>query len=103
MKSKIFDCILDTVSEISEVSREEILGKVRTSDVIEARCLVMHFCKKYGLSDKFLQQKFNRKSAFGISKLAYCCECYERNSFAFKQAIFAVKSRLSQVIDTTTN
>ena len=102
MKKEIFNCILNVVSDVLEVSKEEILGKVRTNDVLEARCLSMYFSKKYGLSDKYLQSKFNRKSTFAISKLVNCFECYEKHSFAFKQAVFDIKSRLSQEIKLNT-
>lgn len=48
-KSELFALILSIVSDITEISKEDIMSKCHKEDVVEARLLVIYFCRKEGL------------------------------------------------------
>lgn len=48
-KSELFALILSIVSDITEISKEDIMSKSHKEDVVEARLLVIYFCRKEGL------------------------------------------------------
>ena len=45
-KSELFALILSIVSDITEISKEDIMSKCHKEDVVEARLLVIYFCRK---------------------------------------------------------
>lgn len=45
----MFALILSIVSDITEISKEDIMSKSHKEDVVEARLLVIYFCRKEGL------------------------------------------------------
>lgn len=45
-KRDLFQQIISTVSEITEVGRDEILSRSRRSDVVEARCLAIYLMRQ---------------------------------------------------------
>ncbi len=49
-KSELFALVLSTVSNVTEVSEEDILSKSHKEDLVEARMLVLYFCRKNGLT-----------------------------------------------------
>ena len=47
MKKEIFNRIIDCGSTITEIDKEDILSNKKNSDIIEARCLIITYCKRY--------------------------------------------------------
>ena len=66
-KSEIFLEVLKVVCDFAEVTEEEILSKCRKEDVVTARCMVVVYCKAYGLSSRYVQEKLSLKSHASIS------------------------------------
>ena len=87
MKTEIFDCILKAVADVTELSQIDILSTNKASDIVEARALVIHFGKRYGLSNRYLQLKLNRKSTYAVRYLAKEFYSMEKSSFSFREAI----------------
>lgn len=48
-KSELFAHILGVVSEVTEVEPERILAKTKKEEVVDARMLLVYFCRKEGL------------------------------------------------------
>ena len=48
-KKELFEKIIEIVSEITEVSREEILSRSRRADVTDARYLVLYILYTHGV------------------------------------------------------
>ena len=44
MKTLIFETILNTVSEVTEVSPEVLLSEKKQDEVVEARTILIWFC-----------------------------------------------------------
>lgn len=49
MQKLLFEEIISIVSELTEISREEMLSKSRRSDIIEARCLLIYALRSLGV------------------------------------------------------
>lgn len=49
MQKELFEGIISIVSDLTDISREEILSRSRRSDVIEARCLLVYLLKSQGI------------------------------------------------------
>lgn len=47
MKKEICSQIIDCVSNITDVKKEEIFSDKKCVDVIEVRCLIITYCKRY--------------------------------------------------------
>lgn len=45
-KSEIFEKVLNVVSYFTEVEKENILSKCRKADFIDARCMLVNFCRE---------------------------------------------------------
>lgn len=48
-KSELFALILSIVSDVTEMPSESILSRSHREDVVEARMLLIYFCRKMGL------------------------------------------------------
>jgi hypothetical protein len=101
MKSKIFETILTQVAETTELKKEEIVGKVRKAELIEARMLVIYFCKEYGISISYLQEKMNRKSPFAISHLLCGFDYLLKQSYSFREAHSELKQKFANILPKT--
>ena len=48
-KSEIFNRVLDVVSQQTEVSREQILSRSKSMEVVDARCILFRLFQEQGL------------------------------------------------------
>ena len=48
-KSELFALILSIVSDVTEITAQEILSKSIAEEIVEARMLLIHFCFREGL------------------------------------------------------
>lgn len=48
-KSELFALILSIISDVTEISENDILSKSFKEDIVEARMLLIYFCHKEGL------------------------------------------------------
>lgn len=56
-KSEVFDFILTSVEDGTEVAAERILSPERTAEVVEARCLFFFFLWRAGFSPTLIAEK----------------------------------------------
>ena len=98
MKTKTLNCILDTVSEVCEVSREELLSRCKRQEVVDARCIFVHFCKHYGFPSKVIADFLNRQRACVIDNYARNYYSYSRISFMLRVYSQQVSDKLSAIL-----
>ena len=91
--------ILKAVSEVTNVSKEEIISKIKTKDIVLARHLYCYISvKKTNKSLKEIGEFINRNHATVIhanNKISYEYEYYPEISYYVK----TINSKLSKIID----
>lgn len=73
--TSFFNRVIGVVSEVTEISRNEILSKSREQEVVDARCLLIYILyRMYNLSFKQIGHLINR-SGENVSYHAHNFEC----------------------------
>lgn len=67
MKTKMFETILEVVSEVTEVSTADILSKCKDDDKLEARILFVWFCNLNGMHVPDIMKFLGRKSESSVT------------------------------------
>ncbi len=101
MKTQIFNSILSCVAEATELSTEQILSSNRKQEIVEARAMVIYFCKRYGLSCYFLQEKLNKKSTYAVRYLEHEFSSMLKCSFSLREATQSVEQKLANNMPKT--
>lgn len=68
MKKKLFDTILGVVHEATEVEIDDILSKRKDDDIMEAKVLLVWFCKLNGMSAYVITNFMGLKSEESVNK-----------------------------------
>ena len=99
-KRDIYDSVMDTVCNLCEVSREDILRGIKRSECVDARSIAAHYLQKYGV----LPGDVIRFSG-GAVKHRYCVTksaslFYEKysSSFSFKCNADTVGNILKEIL-----
>lgn len=95
MKTELLNEILGIVSEVCEVSREELLSHCKREEVVDARCIFVHFCKEYGFQSTVLADFLNRKRPCVIDSYARNYRSYSKVSYMFRYYSAQVADKLS--------
>lgn len=95
MKTELLNDILGVVTEVCEVSREDILSHCKREEVVDARCIFVHFCKEYGFQSSVLAVFLNRKRSCVIDAYARNYRNYSRISYMFRFYSRQVSDKLS--------
>ena len=61
-KSEIFQIVLHTVSESTEISKEQITSDCRIAEVTDARCITIFWLKQVSLTANNIMKLFGFKS-----------------------------------------
>ena len=67
MKTLIFETILNTVSEVTEVSPEVLLSEKKQDEVVEARTILIWFCGRNGMHANDIARFVKRKHANSVN------------------------------------
>ena len=97
MKKEIFNRIIDCVSNITEIDKEDILSNKKNSDIIEARCLVIHYCKHYGMTNEYLMMMFKKSSVGTISNMIHQYDVYYKSSRIFQYFDKAITNKIAEI------
>ncbi len=62
-KSEVFNRVLNVVSREMEIDVDEIIGKGRTIEVVDARCMLFKLLHEEGLYPSQIAEKAHRTSA----------------------------------------
>lgn len=67
MKTKMFETILDVVSEITEITKQDILSIRKDDEILEARILFVWFCNLNGMHVPDIMRFLGRKSESAVT------------------------------------
>lgn len=101
MKTALLHQILMVVSEICEISENEIVSHVKKQDVVDARIIFVHYCTKYGFPAATIAKYLNRKRLCTIHDCLYNYKIYSGQSAAFRYLSAEVGKKLVEVFPTT--
>jgi len=65
MKSDIFNQYVDRISELFNISREELFSKSKRRDLVDARHLLYYLCYKRPMNLSYIQ-KFMKDAGYSI-------------------------------------
>ena len=68
MKPKIFQTILDVVSEVCDVPAQDIISFKKDEEIAEARIILVWLCVRCGLKPKEIGKFLNRKNPNFVSE-----------------------------------
>lgn len=68
MYKDLFNKVLDVTSDVSEITKDELLSSSHQSEIVDARYLFVHFLHKLGMYPTVIA-KFMNKSAAGVRNL----------------------------------
>ena len=97
MKSEIINKIAEVVSEECEVSVEDIKSTCKRGDIVEARCIFVHYCYAYGLQPATMVKFLGRKRKATVND---CCSNYlifRKQSVSFRLISDEIGRKLSAI------
>lgn len=97
MKRQIFNRIIECVSTITDIPKEDILGQKKNADIVEARCLVIYHCKHYGMTNEYLMNLFNKSSVASITNMVKQYYVYYKSSRIFQFFDKEIDNKLGEI------
>ena len=101
MKSELFAQILAIVAQICEVSSENILSNRKTSDIVEARCILVQECRNYGLQPSTIANLIRRKRIISVYECMNNYNAWYQQSYSFRIQCNEVSKKLSETYPRT--
>jgi len=101
MKSEILNKIAEIVAEECEVSVSEIKSMCKRGDIVEARCLFVHYCYAYGLQPASITKFLDRKRKASVND---CCSNYiifKKQSASFRLMSNQIAEKLEAIYPGT--
>ena len=95
MKTEMLNEILEVVSNVCEVSREELLSHCKREDVIDARCIFIHHCMTYGFKKQVLADFLDRKRRCVIDAYIRNYPYFYKQSYLFRLYDQQISDKLS--------
>lgn len=68
MKTKLFDTILEVVSEVCDVPSQDIISMKKDEEISDARVIFVWLCSRSGLRPKEISKFLNRKAPNFVSE-----------------------------------
>lgn len=99
--SEIFQKVLSVVAEHTEISEAQILSTCRTYEVVDARCIAIHYWKQYGLETTYLMQQLNRKHHNSILHLYNLFNDRQKASRYFRTQVTIIGQQLANELPTS--
>ena len=97
MKTELLNQIAEVVAQECEVSVSDIKSMCKRGDIVEARCMFVHFCYAYGLQPTSISKFLGRSRKNTVND---CCSNYlimKRQSFSFRLMSEKVEAMLAQI------
>lgn len=95
MKSEILQTIAETCAQVCEVSVEDIRSLCKRGDMVEARCIFVHYCYAYGLQPSSILQFLRRKRKASVNDYSSNYLILRRQSTSFRLMSDQVGQKLS--------
>jgi hypothetical protein len=99
MKTLIFQTILNTVSEVTEVSQELLLSEKKQDEVVEARTILIWFCRRNGMHANDIARFVKRKHANSVNDYLEKYHYFNTTSFLFRCYVKKLAQILPQRIE----
>lgn len=84
MKSEILSSILTVVSSVCEISPDEICSKCKRNDVVDARCIFVYYCNKFGFKAAEIAQFLHRKRLCFVNDCLRNHNCFSEQSLSYR-------------------
>lgn len=84
MKTKMFETILDVVSEVTEVTKQDILSIRKDDEILEARILFVWFCNLNGMHVPDIMRFLGRKSESAVTNKIRSYHSWSATSTIFR-------------------
>ena len=97
MKSEILNQIVNVVSDVCEVSVEDIKSQCKRGDIVEARCLFVHYCYAYGLQPASMLKFLNRKRKSTVNDCGSNYLIFKRQSASFRLMSKQIAEKLAVI------
>jgi chromosomal replication initiation ATPase DnaA len=105
MKTKMFETILEVVSEETEVSKQDILSVRKDDEILEARILFVWFCNLNGMHVSDIMKFLGRKSESAVTSKIRDYHSWSATSTMFrcyaKRIASLLPTRIEEVTETT--
>lgn len=105
MKTKMFETILEVVSQVTEVSKEDILSIRKDDEILEARILFVWFCNLNGMHVPDIMRFLGRKSESAVTSKIRDYHSWSATSTMFrcyaKKIAALLPTRIEEVTETT--
>lgn len=95
MKSELFAKIIDLVSQVTELSTEQIMSKTKTDDLVAARSLFVHYCVKFGLPSVSIAAYLCRRKTNSVNRYLSAYNSFYKSSYYFREMDSHIASLLS--------
>ena len=95
MKTQFLNDIMSVVSDVCEIPSELIISKCKTNDVVDARCMFVHFCQKYGFPSAAIMKYLGRRRNCTINRYLSCYEDFRKSSASFRLFSSEIAKRLA--------
>ena len=102
MKTQIFNTLLDIVSQECEVTKEDILSQKKVEEIVDARTILVYFCKDYGLHNAEIAKFLNRKKTDTICEYMEKYTIYRKQSAKFRMDVNRITTRLQDTLPKPT-
>jgi len=98
MKTALLRQILAIVAEICEINGNEICSHVKKANVVDARCIFVYYCSKYGFPSADIAEFIGRKRICSIRDLISNHRYFSKSSAAFRYLSAEVGKKLAGIV-----
>ncbi len=102
MKSEILEQIATVVSGVCEVSVERIRSHNKSEDVVDARTIFVHYCRKYGLTNNSIMRYLHRTRTCVVDNYLANFYIYHQKSYMFRLSCSKIADKLEEMFPPTT-
>ena len=102
MKTMYLESIASAVSEVCEVTIDDLCSHCKRAELVDARCIFVHYCKVYGFSNESIMRFLNRTRACVIDNYNANYHIYRKQSFMFRVFSTKVAEKLAVIFPETT-
>lgn len=96
MKTEILKSILNIVTSVCEIPQEQILSKCKRNDIVDARCIFVHFAvRKYGFKSAYISAFLGRKRTKFVNDCLNNYDNFFEQSMSFRLMCHDVQRMLS--------
>ena len=95
-KNQIFNQIIACVCEVMEVDVELVLSNIRTTDIVDARCITIHLLEEYGVYRSYISQKMDRTES-GIRYLLSIYDNRYNTNMWFRSNCEVIRQKIKSI------